>query len=224
MNTKTRFSGGCNVIRRRVPPRSVTALASIPENKEASLCRTVRKDNTIIYDSNRYSVPLGTYTSNPEVNVKIKGGTLYIQTIFGEAICEHRICTGKGRLIQNNNHLRDRTGSLDRMQAALDELLAGQAGEFLQMIRAEKSRYARDQFKLIQTLYDKYGLHCVLEAIGFCQNSRLYSANYLKDYLEHAVITFEKVNTPAIPLSNKKYHVTTEKRPLEVYVRAGAAR
>lgn len=199
-------------------------LVSIPENQETYLCRTVRKDNTIIYDSNRYSVPLGTYTTNPEVNVEAKDGTLYIQTIFGEAICEHRLSTGKGMLIQNNNHLRDRTSSLDRMQAALDELLAGQAEEFLQTIRTEKSRYARDQFKLIQTLYDKYGLNCVLEAIDFCQNSSLYSANYLKDYLEHAVITPDKATIPAIPVSNKKYHVTTQKRSLEVYVKAGAAR
>lgn len=115
-------------------------LVSIPENREAYLCRTVRKDNTIVYDSNRYSVPLGTYTTNPEVNVEVRDGTLYIQTIFGEAICEHRICTGKGMLIQNNNHLRDRTSSLDRMQAALDELLAGQAGEFLQAIRNRKAK------------------------------------------------------------------------------------
>lgn len=199
-------------------------LVSIPENRETYLCRTVRKDNTIIYDSNRYSVPLGTYTTNPEVNVEARDGTLYIQTIFGDAICEHRICTGKGMLIQNSNHLRDRTSSLDRMQAALDELLAGQAEEFLQTIRTQKSRYARDQFKLIQTLYDQYGLNYVLEAVGFCQSSRLHSANYLKDYLEHTALTPDKADIPAIPVSNKKYHVTTQKRSLEVYAKAGAAR
>lgn len=199
-------------------------LVSIPENKETYLCRTVRKDNTIVYDSNRYSVPLGTYTTNPEVNVEAKDGTLYIRTTSGETICEHRICTGKGMLIQNNNHLRDRTSSLDRMQAALDELLGGQAREFLKMIRTEKSRYARDQFKLIQTLYNKYSLNCVLEAISFCQNNRLYSANYLKDYLEHAALTPDQVNIPVIPVSNKIYHVTTQKRSLDVYVKAGAAK
>lgn len=30
-------------------------------NLDSYICRTVRKDNTIIYDSNRYSVPLGTF-------------------------------------------------------------------------------------------------------------------------------------------------------------------
>lgn len=37
--------------------------------KRPMICRTVRKDNTIIYDSNRYSVPLGTYTTQPEVRI-----------------------------------------------------------------------------------------------------------------------------------------------------------
>ena len=39
------------------------------------VCRTVRKDNTIIYDSNRYSVPLGTYNKQPEVRIETKEGT-----------------------------------------------------------------------------------------------------------------------------------------------------
>ncbi len=197
-------------------------LINIPENSQAFVSRTVRKDNTIVFDSNRYSVPLGTYASNPEVHVETEGGTLYIKTVFGEDICEHRICTGKGMLIQNNNHLRDRNGSLDRIQEALDELLNRQATGFLQTIRAEKSRYARDQFKLIQMLYDKYGLSPVLEATEFCQTSRLFSASYMKDYLKHAAAPLALPVMPAIPVSNKKYHVTTEKRPLEVYAKVGA--
>lgn len=38
--------------------------------KRPVICRTVRKDNTIIYDSNRYSVPLGTYAAQPEVRIE----------------------------------------------------------------------------------------------------------------------------------------------------------
>jgi hypothetical protein len=46
-------------------------------------------------------------------------------------------------------------------------LLNGRAMDFLQAIRADKSRYARDQFKLIRTLFDRYGLAAVLEAVDF---------------------------------------------------------
>lgn len=199
-------------------------LACIYENRDAFVCRTVRKDNTIVYGSNRYSVPLGTYTSNPEIHVIEQNGILKVQTVFGEDICEHRVSTGKGMLVQNSNHLRDRSGSIDRMQEELDALLNGQASDFLQAIRTDMSRYARDQFKLIRTLYDRYGLAATKDAIDFCRSSRLFSANYMKDYLEHSALPIVVQSLPVIPISNRKYHVTTEKRPLEVYAKVGACR
>lgn len=37
----------------------------------SSITRTVRKDNTIVYQSNRYSVPLGTYQKDKDVYIEI---------------------------------------------------------------------------------------------------------------------------------------------------------
>lgn len=199
-------------------------LLDIPKNVSACICRTVRKDNTIVYGSNRYSVPLDTYNTQEEVQVEPRDGTLYIQTTFGAPICEHRIPSGRGLLIQNKSHTRDRSSSLDQMQDALDALLHGKASDFLQMIRMEKSRYARDQFKLICTLCGQYSEEGVLESIQFCQYSRLYSANYMKDYLEHKAIPKPELAVLPIPVSNSKYHVTTQKRSLDVYAKAGGVR
>ena len=64
--------------------------------KRPVICRTVRKDNIIIYNSNRYSVPLGTHTIQPEVRIKTLDRVLYIQTLSGEPICEHRAPSGRG--------------------------------------------------------------------------------------------------------------------------------
>jgi transposase len=198
-------------------------LVECAETNGAYICRTVRKDNTVIYDSNRYSVPLGTYNTQKEVCIVPNDGILYIQTVFGDPICEHRISSGRGLLIQSKSHQRDRTSSLDQMQAALDVLLLGKVNDFLQKIRTEKSRYARDQFKLIRTLCDQYGVAAVLEAADFCQYSKLYSANYIKDYLEHNASKQTEPPALLIPVSNAKYHVTTQKRPLSVYAKAGGA-
>ncbi len=144
--------------------------------KRPVVCRTVRKDNTIIYDSNRYSVPLGTYTTQPE---------------------------------------------------ELDADLDGKATDFLTTIRTDKSRYARDQFRLIRSLLDQYGLEAALEAIGFCRRSRLYSANTMRDYLEHRAALSGKPQpvpaVPTIPVDSPKYHVATQKRPLDVYAKVGGA-
>lgn len=46
----------------------------------------------------------------------------------------------------------------------------------------------------------------------------------MKDYLEHTSAPVITQEFPIIPISDRKYHVTTEKRPLEVYVKAGAGR
>lgn len=199
-------------------------LVECTETGGANICRTVRKDNTVIYDSNRYSVPLGTYHAQKEVCIVSKDGILYIQTVFGDHICQHRISSGRGLLIQSTSHQRDRTSSLNQMQAALGALLLGKANDFLQTIRTEKSRYARDQFKLIRTLCDQYNVDAVLEAAGFCQYNKLYSANYIKDYLEHNAFKQPKPPELPIPVSNAKYHVTTQKRSLHVYAQVGGDR
>ena len=192
------------------------------------ICRTVRKDNTIIYDSNRYSVPLGTHTTQPEVRIETLDGVLYIQTLFGEPICEHRISSGRGLLIQSMSHRRDRTSKLDKLLEELDAELDGRATEFLTAIRVDKSRYARDQFRLIHSLLDKYGVEATLQAIGFCQRSKLYSANTMRDYLEHQAALSSDTRPappiPAIPVDDPKYHVTTQKRPLADYMKVGDPR
>ena len=194
----------------------------LPETK---IFRVVRKDNTIIYTSNRYTVPFGTYNKHKEVIIKPDDCTLYIQTPDGVPLCEHRISEGRGLLIRNTDHLRDKTGAIDRIQQDLNERLDYKAADFLSAIRSEKSRYARDQFKIIATLLDKYGLMLCLEAIEFCNKNKLYSANTVKDFIEH----LEAQNTPEPPmidikniaLEDPKYHISTEKRPLEVYAKVG---
>ena len=196
-----------------------------PENQGYLIQRRVRKDNTILYNSNRYTVPLGSYHNNPEVLLEIDDCSLRIFTIFHEPLCEHRLSSGKGNLIQNTNHLRDRSTALDQLQQDLDEKLHHEATEFLCKVRADKPRYGRDQFRLLQTLIDSYNTNQVLDAISFCSNNQLYSTNLVRDYLEHQ----QRVKSPElptidlsqIPVDDPKYHITTQKRPLEVYAKVG---
>ena len=192
---------------------------------EANIFRTVRKDNTIIYNSNRYSVPFRTYNNYKEVIIEPHDGILSILTPEKEPLCEHRICSGKGMLIQNADHKRDKSSAIDSIQDDLDERLMYMGSDFLESIRTEKQRYARDQFRIIETLIDKYDVDACLDAIEFCTRSRIFSANTMKDYLEHQEAVSSQP-TPEfdqmhIPVSSAKYHVSTEKRPLDVYVKVG---
>ncbi len=187
--------------------------------------RAVRKDNTILYDSNRYSVPLGTYTTQPEVQIEVVGGVLYIRSLSGESICAHHVSLGRGQLIQNRNHLRDRTTALDKLMEDLNTDLNGKVLAFLKTIRTQKPRYARDQFGLIRSLMDRYGAEAVLQAIAFCESGKLYSANTMRDYLERTAVPLDSEEpVPAvIPVDDPKYHVTTQKRPLSEYAKVGGS-
>ena len=199
----------------------------------ASIKRTVRKDNTIIYCSNRYSLPIGTYTTQPEVEIEAKDGVLKIYTVFHDFICEHRISPGKGMLIKNNNHDRDTSSSIDKLQEDLDKQLEHKAAAFLAGIRAAKPRYTRDQFRMLQSLLDKYGKEKLITATDFCNANRLFSSNTVRDFLLCSETQNDKSDiAPAIddkkeskiPVDKSKYHVTVEKRSLEVYAKAGEQR
>lgn len=196
-------------------------LPSIDDYGNSVILRTVRKDNTIVYGSNRYSLPLDTYNNQKEVRLEIKDGKLMLYTTFNDFICDHPISAGKGMLIKSTTHTRDTSSSIDSLQETVNILLNYEATEFLGIIRTEKSRYARDQFKLIQNLCDKYGIEKVLSGIEFCVNSRLYSATYAKEFLEYYEKPKQKIKLLTIPVSDNKYHITTEKRSLDVYVKAG---
>ena len=68
---------------------------------EPSLTRAVRKDNTIWYLSNRYSVPLGTYRPGKELEVKENEGILQIwDPETGELLVSHELSLEKGKLIK----------------------------------------------------------------------------------------------------------------------------
>ena len=203
-------------------------LRPLPQNAEipqATILRTVRKDNTIIYNSNRYTVPYDTYNNHKEVRIEDKDGILCISTPEGLPVCEHRISTSRGVLVQNVDHKRDKSTAVDKLQSSLDEQLSFKATDFLEKIREEKRRYARDQFRLIQSIIDLYGNAACIDAISFCMRSRLYSANMMKDYLEHQTALAAEApamfNFQRIPLDDVKYHISAEKRPLAEYVKVG---
>ncbi|WP_424540720.1 Mu transposase domain-containing protein, partial [Sinorhizobium medicae] len=89
----------------------------IKQNSNISIARSVRKDNTVLYLSNRYSVPLGTFQKHPEVHInKTEENQLviYLQD-SGEILASHPISSEKGKLIQNTSHKRDRSKGINEL-------------------------------------------------------------------------------------------------------------
>ncbi|MDW8518606.1 IS21 family transposase, partial [Priestia flexa] len=70
----------------------------IQNNYEISIARCIHKDNTIRYQSNRYSLPLGTYNKYEKVCIKETETKELVISIpdTGEIIAKHSIPEGKG--------------------------------------------------------------------------------------------------------------------------------
>lgn len=158
----------------------------------SSLTRTVRKDNTIWYASNRYTVPIGTYDgTDKEVAVRVtKENQLIIyEEDTGHILAEHSLCLhGKGELIRNKNHGRDRTKGIQEYLDHVAEQFTdpSQARRYLGEIRQQKPRYIRDQLQVIEKrMAEADGQPAADKALTYCLKHRLYSAADFADAMEH---------------------------------------
>lgn len=156
-----------------------------------SISRLVRKDNTISYQGNRYSVPLGTY-DGAEKYVQIifedKEDTLVISDMeTGLEITRHPLCREKGKLIKNNNHGRDRSKGIPEYLAKVTKLLGNttKARNFLDRICELKPRYIRDQLQLISARAADEDSAIIAKALDYCLRNKLYSATDFTDALAH---------------------------------------
>lgn len=157
-----------------------------------SLTRTIRKDNTVFYLGNRYTVPLGSYNKHKEAELVIQEETLQIYDVFQDALlAEHKICLEKGKLIQNRHHLRRTEVKINKIKDSIIVKLNNLIGDnenterFLESIRREKPRYARDQYQLIEKTIAELDSEAILLAINFCCANELYSAVDFRDAARH---------------------------------------
>lgn len=163
--------------------------------------RGVRKDNTVLYQSNRYTVPTGTYKPGLRLELRVDDGFLTLFDMTGAIVASHRISPEKGKLIRNNNHLRDTSQGIDELYGKVLGLLGSSetAAVFLNALRHEKPRYVRDQFKLMEDVAGKYTATIVGQAIDYCLNLKLYSAVECRDAAIYLLSQTEAAHeTPAI--------------------------
>lgn len=180
--------------------------------------RQVRKDNTVLYLSNRYSLPLGTYGKEKTVFLTDEDGQLHIHNRIGELLATHKLSTEKGKLIKKESHRRNRSVRIEELRNTTVALLGEEFREYLTILCKEKPRYVKEQFELIIQTCKDYGRERVLEAMRYCQESALYSATDLSDTVK---ATSEEPNT--LPQANRllvedeRYHIPVQKRPLAIY-------
>jgi transposase len=227
-------TGNCNLhgVTKKVPAEVFVVekqyLRPVPftyKEPSAIVTRDVRKDNTIWYCGNRYTVPVGTYQPGRELEVREEDGKLVISEITtGEIVATHKVSLGKGTLIRNNNHLRDNNSKINELYEKALGLLGGtpEAIDFLNIIHREKGRYVRDQFNLMIQVAQKYPLSTVEEAISYCLERKIYSAVDCREVVKYLLTKQEQpeegvsiINQPETwPLHLK---VKAEHRSISVY-------
>lgn len=169
-----------------------------------SITRLVRKDNTVWYKGNRYSVPLDTYDgTEKEVVIEVVDDTTLIvyDKETDQELARHALSHEKGKLIKNNNHGRDYSKGIDKYIETVSVLFSNpsRARILLEAIRAEKPRYTRDQLQSIQQNIKNVDKSVTDKALEFCLSHNLYNATDFIDAVEH----FKKKQAIKEPFHNK---------------------
>jgi transposase len=154
-------------------------------NSNTSITRSVRKDNTVLFLSNRYTVPLGTYQKYPEVQImrnKENKLIIYVKET-GEVLASHSISPDKGQLIRNTSHQRDRSKGLKELMEAVGSHFTNSemAQMYFQELRNRYPRYLRDQLSIIKKCIDVSSVEVLDDSLALCMERQLFSANDFQD-------------------------------------------
>lgn len=196
----------------------VSSLLSLTENtNKESITRNVMKDNTIRYESNRYSVPLGTYHQQKQVFLDISEEKLRIRlSPASELIAEHTICTEKGKLIKNRNHGRDRSRQVEDLRNEVLRLYPKEAINFMEAIDKKYPRYRRDQYLILKEIAKENPTY-LETAIKKCTTEKLFSANELRDVVSYVKQHEKEKPMIAEPVLTTIPSISVSKREMKDY-------
>lgn len=177
----------------------------------------VRKDNTVLYKSNRYRVPKGTYRPNLRVKLVIDGTSMVItDAATGEIYARHTISDDKGKIIPLNHSDRELNKKLVEVYDEVLRYFTGKemAGEFLEGIRKDKPRYFKDQLNVI--LKTCIGSEkCIIDtSLAYCLKYSLYSAGDFKaatEYYKELSKEPERASPSPVPGLSDKYRTVQPK-------------
>jgi transposase len=175
----------------------------IPERKLAVLY-TVRKDNTISFKSNLYSLPLGTYAGRgTQVSVIIDNDTLRISSASGITLCNHKLAIGKGLKIINTDHKRDKGSPIEELIEIVSALtqIPEQTREWLKTIYAAKPRYVRDQLLMIKKTIEANPNDLITQTIEYCRSYKIASAVDFEAIIKQHHRTTTNSDQKVIPLN-----------------------
>ena len=148
----------------------------------------VRKDNTISFKSNFYTLPTGTYRG-PETVVLIKENKeeLWLYTSGQDLLAVHPLCLGRGMTIRNNDHKRDKSQGIQMLKEEVLSMMPDKekSRHYIDMIAKEKPRYFRDNLQLMKKHMHSLEKDFLVQSLEFCMENNLYNANKFIEVARH---------------------------------------
>lgn len=148
----------------------------------------VRKDNTVNYKSNFYTLPLGTY-QGPEswVLLKVENEQVKLSATGGDLLSSHPISYLRGATVYNTDHRRNKSQSISILKEVVLQKLPNvqQVVFYIEQMHRDKPRYIRDSLLVIEKYLPELGQEYILKAIDFCLENNINNAYQLVEVARH---------------------------------------
>lgn len=177
----------------------------------------VRKHNVVLYKKNWYTVPEGTYQGRgTKVTIQTRQGELIIKDQDGRALATHEVCYGRGRVISNTDHKRDKSKKLDNLMLDVAIMFPDNdsALMYLEKIRRKMPRYARDQFQHIQRCIEKADIDTAGKTLRYCIENGIDDARDFEAVLQ--MYLDQKKSSGVMMAEIKKVSLCTNKKIAEI--------
>lgn len=148
----------------------------------------VRKDHTISYKGNYYSLPKGTYEGQQStVLLNRRESKLDLYDMNENLLATHTVSTLKGRYISISDHKRDKSQTLNqRKQEAINRLgNNAKALEFIEAIARSKPRYLNDNLRALLSRLKTPDPAVLDKALDYCLNNQVFNAMRLIEIIAH---------------------------------------
>ena len=156
---------------------------------------TVRKDNTLMYRSNTYSLPMGTYTGPGSKVLVIKNVDLNELEIYDpkdfSLITRHQISSLKGMHITKEGHATGRSRELLESEKRLRSFFGQWADDsvlstLLEAIRKDRPRYYPKTVLAMDHIFTRMDKTVAEKVLRDCLQHKVYNANRMAEAAEKA--------------------------------------
>ena len=159
--------------------------------------RKADKTGLISWQANKYSVPERWQRGN--VGVRVQGRKLLVHDLeSGEEIARHALCEGKGRIIKEPSHYRDREQQIADYEQAIAKLLGEADGARLcALLKSTSPQIYKDQLLAAKRLLSAHGKPEPAILTRLLERPRL-TATGLRDVLETRAAPPQSAVKPAL--------------------------